>query len=204
MRIVVNSSIKHLSWLDFSKDMEITRQFIRICVIIFGILVLSSYVYGLSKAEDKMVLWGGIPHSWIKFIVPWMFIAAIGWLIYWWTILYSVDASVIDQLRWPWQDSADGKGANRLFLAYCVFMIPSMLWLESTLFHINNDYSWTPFLVIGVLTLASIGNILYGLLAYSAYQDGLEGANMMLLGSVMLSIQCIILDGIVWNVKFPW
>ena len=83
-------------------------------------------------------------------------------------------------------------------------MIPSMLWLESTLFHINNDYSWTPYLVIGVLTLASIGNILYGLLAYSAYQDGLEGANMMLLGSVMLSIQCIILDGIVWNVKFPW
>jgi len=52
--------------------------------------------------------------------------------------------------------------------------------------------------------LASIGNILYGLLAYSAYQDGLDGANMMLLGSVMLSIQCIILDGIVWNVKFPW
>ena len=91
--------------------MEITRQFIRICVIIFGILVLSSYVYGLSKAEDKMVLWGGIPHSWIKFIVPWMLIAALGWLIYWWTILYSVDASVIDQLRWPWQDSADGKGA---------------------------------------------------------------------------------------------
>ena len=76
--------------------------------------------------------------------------------------------------------------------------------VESTLFHINNDYSWTPFLVIGVLTLASIGNILYGLLAYSAYQDGLDGSNMMMLGSVMLSIQCIILDGIVWNVKFPW
>ena len=83
-------------------------------------------------------------------------------------------------------------------------MIPSMFWLESTLFHINNNYSWTPFLVIGVLTLASIGNIMYGLLAFSAYQDGLEGAKLMLLGSVMLSIQCIILDGIVWNVKFPW
>ena len=83
-------------------------------------------------------------------------------------------------------------------------MIPSMLWLESTLFHINNDYSWTPILVIGVLTLASIGNIMYGLLAYSAYQDGLDGATPMLIGSVMLSIQCIILDGIVWNVKFPW
>ena len=132
-----------------------------------------------------------------------MFIAAIGYLMYWWTILYSVDVSVIENLRWPWGES-DGKGANRLLLTYCVFLIPSMLWLESTLFHMNNDYSWTPYLVIGILTLASIGNIMYGLLAYSAYQDGLEGANMMLLGSFMLSIQCIFLDGIVWNVKFPW
>ena len=184
--------------------MEITRQFIRICVIIFGILILASYVFGVYRTEDEMELWGGIPGSWIKFIVPFMFIAAIGWLIYWWTILYSVDVSVIDQLRWPWQDSSDGNGAKRLFLAYCVFMIPSMLWLESTLFHINNEYSWTPILVIGILTLASIGNILFGLLAYSAYRDGLEGANLMLAGAFMLSIQCIILDGIVWNVKFPW
>ena len=184
--------------------MEINRRFIRICVVIFGILVLASYVFGLSRIDDKMALWGGIPSSWLKFIVPFMFIAAIGWLIYWWTILYRVDASAIDQLRWPWQDSEDGNGANRLFLAYCVFMIPSMLWLESTLFHMNNDYSWTPILVIGILTLASIGNLMFGLLAYSAQQDGLKGANMMLAGAFMLSIQVVIFDGIVWNIKFPW
>ena len=183
--------------------MKITRQFIRISVIIFGILVLLSYVYGVSKTDDPNTLWGGIPLSWTKFIIPWMFIAAIGFLMYWWTILYSVDASVIDNLRWPWGES-DGKGANRLFLTYCVFMIPSMIWLESTLFHMNNNYSWTPFLVIGVLTLASIGNIMFGLLAYSAYQDGVEGARTMLLGSVMLSIHCIFLDGILWTVNYPW
>jgi hypothetical protein len=45
---------------------------------------------------------------------------------------------------------------------------------------------------------------MFGLLAYSAYQDGVEGAGTMLLGSVMLSIQCIFLDGILWNVKYPW
>ena len=101
MRIVVNRAIKHLSCIDLTYTVEITRQFIRICVIIFGILVLSSYVYGLSKAEDKMVLWGGIPHSWIKFIVPWMLIAALGWLIYWWTILYSVDAVSYTHLTLP-------------------------------------------------------------------------------------------------------
>tara|TARA_X000001036_G_C20316384_1_gene658580 strand:+ start:72 stop:623 length:552 start_codon:yes stop_codon:yes gene_type:complete len=183
--------------------MEITRQFIRTFVIIVGLLVLLSYVYGVSKSDDATALWGGIPLSWTKFIIPWMFIAAIGFLMYWWTILYSVDVSVIENLRWPWGES-DGKGANRLLLTYCVFMIPSMLWLESTQFHMNNEYSWTPFLVIGILTLASIGNIMFGLLAYSAYEDGVEGASTMLLGSVMLSIQCIFLDGILWNVKFPW
>ncbi len=183
--------------------MEITRQFIRICVIVLGILVLLSYVYGVSKTDDPNSLWGGIPLSWTKFIIPWMFIAAIGFLIYWWTILYSVDESVISDLHWPWGES-DGNGANRLLLTYCVFMIPSMFWLESTSFHMNNEYSWTPILVIGVLTLAAIGNIMFGLLAYSAYQDGVEGAGTMLVGSIMLSIQCIFLDAILWNVKFPW
>ena len=149
--------------------MEITRQFIRTFVIVLGILVLLSYVYGVSKSSDATALWGGIPLSWTKFIIPWMFIAAIGFLMYWWTILYSVDVSVIENLRWPWGES-DGKGANRLLLTYCVFMIPSMLWLESTLFHMNNEYSWTPFLVIGILTLASIGNIMFGQL-YSRCQD---------------------------------
>jgi hypothetical protein len=110
---------------------------------------------------------------------------------------------VIENLRWPWKES-DGKGANRLLLAYCLFLIPSMLWLESTQFHMNNDYSWTPFLVIGILVLVSIGNIMFGMLAYSAYQDRVEGSGTMLVGSIMLSIQCILFDGILWNIKFPW
>ena len=90
--------------------MKITRQFIRVFVIVFGILILLSYVYGVARAEDGMALWGGIPESWTKFIVPYMFVAAFGWLIYWWTILYRVEASVIDELRWPWQTSSDNRG----------------------------------------------------------------------------------------------
>ena len=45
---------------------------------------------------------------------------------------------------------------------------------------------------------------MFGLLAYSAYQDGFEGGKVMLVGTVLLGIQCIIFDGIIWNVKFPW
>ena len=79
-----------------------------------------------------------------------------------------------------------------------------MLWIDSTIFHMNNSYSWTPILVIGILALASVGNIMLGLLAYGAMQDGVEGSRTMLLGSVLLGIQVILNDLIIWSAKFPW
>ena len=183
--------------------MEVTREFIRIFTLITGPLVLVSYVYGLSRLDDKASLWGGIPASWTTYIVPFMFVAAIGFLMFWWISLVKIDVSVMESLRWPWGES-DGNGAKRLFLAYALFLIPSLLWIDSTIFHMKNSYSWTPFLVIGILGLASIGNIMFGLLAYGAWQDGVDGSGMMLLGSVFLAIQVILNDFIIWSAKFPW
>lgn len=183
--------------------MQVTRNFVRIFILIFGTLVLVSYVYGLSHASDKTALWGGIPWSQAKFITPFMFLAAFGFLMYWWIILYQNEASVMESLRWPWGES-DGGGGARLLLAFALLVIPSALWLEATIFHIENEYSWTPILVVGVLLLACIGNILMGLLAYSAHVDELPGGGKMLLGSILLGIQCILFDGIYWNLKFPW
>ena len=184
-------------------DMKVTRNFVRIFILIFGTLVLVSYVYGLSHASDKDALWGGIPWSQAQFIVPFMFLAAFGFLMYWWIILYQNDEYALESLRWPWGES-DGGGGARLLLAFALLVIPSALWLEATIFHIENEYSWTPFLVIGVLLLACVGNIMMGLLAYSAYVDEMPGGRKMLIGSILLGIQCIIFDGIYWNLKFPW
>ena len=183
--------------------MKVTRNFVRIFIFIFGTLVLVSYVYGLSHASDKDALWGGIPWSQAQFIVPFMFLAAFGFLMYWWIILYQNDESAMESLRWPWGES-DGGGGARLLLAFALLVIPSALWLEATIFHIENEYSWTPFLVIGVLLLACVGDVLMGLLAYSAYVDEMPGGRKMLIGSILLGIQCIIFDGIYWNLKFPW
>ena len=83
-------------------------------------------------------------------------------------------------------------------------MIPSAFWIESTNFHISNDYSWTPFLVVGILILVSFGNILLGLLAWSAYQEDIENSIWAVIGAGMLAIQVIINDAIWWSIKFPW
>ncbi|RJU82810.1 MAG: hypothetical protein DWC09_01195 [Candidatus Poseidoniales archaeon] len=183
--------------------MKVSRNFVRTFIFIFGTLVLVSYVYGLSHASDKEALWGGIPWSQAKMIVPFMFLAAFGFLMYWWTILYQNDVSMMESLRWPWSVS-DGGGGARLLLAFALVVIPSALWLEATIYHLDNNYSWTPILVVGVLMLTCVGNIMMGLLAYSAYVDKLPGGGRMLLGSIFLGIQCILFDGIYWNLKFPW
>ena len=82
-------------------------------------------------------------------------------------------------------------------------MIPSAFWIESTNFHISNDYSWTPFLVVGILILVSFGNILLGLI-WSAYQEDIENSIWAVIGAGMLAIQVIINDAIWWSIKFPW
>jgi hypothetical protein len=170
--------------------MEVTRDFIRTFTFITGPLVLISYAYALSRLEDWDSLWGGV-------------LAAVGFLMYWWVALFQIDVAVFESLRWPWAES-DGNGGQRLLLAYALFLIPSALWIDSTMYHMSNSYSWTPYLVIGILALASIGNIMFGLLAYGAMQDGVDGAGLMLLGSVFLGIQVIVNDLIVWSAKFPW
>ena len=183
--------------------MEITRQLVLIFTFVFGPLVLASYVYGISHADKPQDLWGGIPLAWQTYIVPFMFIAAAGFLIYWWIVFFQFDQDTFSSLHWPWGYS-DGNGAIRLLLAYALVLIPSALWLESTLFHLSNNYSWTPVLVIGILMMVAIGNIMLGLLAYGAYQDGVNGSGLMMIGAVMLGIQCIVNDCIIWSLKFPW
>ena len=116
--------------------MEITREFILVATLVLGPLVLVSYAYGISHAEDRMALWGGIPSSWQTYIVPFMFVAAAGYLMFWWIALFQMEVSALEALRWPWGES-DGSGMNRLLLAFLLVLIPSALWIESTIFHLS-------------------------------------------------------------------
>ena len=186
-----------------NKIMIVNKVFVQIFTIFTGILVLASYAYGVSKSSDPVLLWGGVPLSWQSYIIPFMFVAAVGYVLYWWAVFFAIEESTLESLTWPWAES-DGNGARRLLLAYSLFLIPSALWLESTSFHIENDYAWTPILVVGMLILASLGNILLGLLAYNSYRNDIDGGSYMLIGSIMISIQCIINDLLIWSYKFPW
>ena len=78
--------------------MDVSRNFIRNFTIVSGLIVLLSYVYGVSKLTDPMELWGGVPDSWQGYIVPFMFVAALGYLIYWWIALFQLEILELENL----------------------------------------------------------------------------------------------------------
>jgi len=211
---------------------KITRNFVRLALLVTGILVLLSYGIGAVRMESPMDLWGGIPSSWIPFLLVFMGLAVAGFLVFTWFFLFHWDPNAVDTVQWPWQKNeqsnehsehnseqdeqneqtelrtkvnGNGGGYAKLLIAYLLFLIPSMFWLELTALHMEMKTTWTQVLVIGCLWLVCFGNILMILLAVSAYRQKIASHTIWpLIGSLFLGIQCIINDGLIWNIKFPW
>ena len=76
-------------------SMKINRSFVLNFIFFFGPLVLVSYLYGFSHMDDPTVAWGGVPLSWQTYIVPFMFVAAFGFLMYWWIAFFQLDEKTL-------------------------------------------------------------------------------------------------------------
>ena len=140
-----------------------------------------------------MDLWGGIPNSWIPFILVFMGLAVVGFLVFTWFFLFQWAPEAVDSVVWPWQNyehqfneqnseqneqtelstriNNSGGGFAKLLMAYLLFLIPSMFWLELTALHMEMKTTWTQVLVIWSLWLVCFGNILMILLAFSAHRQ---------------------------------
>ncbi len=183
--------------------MDVSRRQLRWFVFIMGPLVLVSYLVGILRADEPADLWGGIGPAAQAATIPFMFVAAAGFLVFAWIVLFKLDDEALAGLRWPGRIS-DGRGRTRLAAAYALYLIPSALWLEATLLHLNNPSSWTPALVIAVLALVAIGIIMLGLLSWSAIRDQVPRAKWMLAGVIGMAYQSIVNDLIIWVLAFPW
>ncbi len=183
--------------------MEISQRALMWFILVAGALVLASYVVGLARASRPADIWGGITPTMQKAVVPFMLLAAAGFIAYASIVLFRLDAATFAALRWPW-GASDGGGGGRLFLAFALFLIPSALWLEATLIHVRMPQPWSQALVVAVLFLVAVGVVLLGLLAFAAQADGVPGAVWLILGAVAIGIQVIINDLVIWVWKFPW
>jgi hypothetical protein len=169
-------------------------------IMLVGPLVLVSYLRGVSAFDDPSVYWGDVPESMQSFIVPWMFVAAAGYLLMWQRFFFAWSEEDVANLHWPWAE-ADGHGVNRLAGLYGAFLLTSVIWIDLTRMYIEGPSTLGAGLIVAVLWIAGAASVGFGVLTWSS-RDRLPGAKMAVAGSVMLSIQCTWWDAIYWVMNF--
>ena len=102
--------------------------------LIFGSLVLFSYYNGITKEPQlSAILRGGVPSILQPIIICFMFISAIGYLIFTYNFLINTDANSILFLN--------KFNYYYLHLLYLLVLIPSMLLMNSTFRYMNSGSS---------------------------------------------------------------
>ena len=169
---------------------------------IVGPLILVSYWRGVQAFDDPSVYWGNVPEGMQSFIVPWMFVAAAGYLLMMHRFFLAWTEEEVASLHWPWKEN-DGKGVQRLFTLYAAFLLTSLVWIDLTRIYIEGPSMLVAVAIVAVLWTAGLAAVGFGVLVWPA-RERLSGARIVLLGSFMLSIQCTWWDAIYWVLNFAW
>lgn len=169
---------------------------------IVGPLILLSYWRGVGAFDDPSVYWGNVPEGMQSFIVPWMFVAAAGYLMMFHRFFLAWSEKEVASLHWPWKES-DGKGVQRLFALYAAFLLTSLVWIDLTRIYIEGPSMLVAVAIVAVLWTAGLASVGFGVLVWPA-RERLSSARIVLLGSFMLSIQCTWWDAIYWVLNFAW
>lgn len=176
------------------------REVLRI-IAIAGPAVPLSYLLGATHAPPAEQLWGGVTPGMQLLIVPWMLVAAAGFLVWAYGLWRWLSADDVAAMQWPGLQP-DGKGADRLAWAMLLLLVPSAFWLEATILHIVAPQAWTPDLVVGLLFAAGLGNVMAIALTWSVRDRA--HAKWMAAGLLALAVQTVANDLIVWSILFPW
>ena len=167
---------------------------------IVGPLILVSYWRGVQAFDDPSVYWGEVPTSMQSLIVPWMFVAAAGYLLMMHRFFLAWTEEEVASLHWPWS-SDDGRGVQRLMMLYAAFLLCSLVWIDLTRMYIEGPSTAGMVAIVAVLWTAGAASVGFAVLVWPA-RERLKGANVAVAGSVMLSIQCTWWDALYWVMNF--
>ena len=169
---------------------------------IVGPLILLSYWRGVGAFDDPTVSWGNVTERMQTLIVPWMFVAAAGYLMMFHRFFVAWSEEEVASLHYPWGEN-DGQGVRRLFVLYAAFLLTSMVWIDLTRLYIQGPSTLGAVAIVAVLWTAGLAAVGFGVLVWPS-RDRLQGSKIALAGCVMLSIQCTWWDAIYWVMNFAW
>ena len=176
--------------------------------LIFGFFVLLSYILGILQfPEYREALWGGV-HGALrqKFIIS-MLIAAVGYLLFFSYIVYFylINGDCLKQLHFLniLNFSQALNFSVLIFLAFAAIWMPTLIiYLQSSnsiFLYISNVSLWiTAFASILIVLTTTFGflNLNYNIKdSFFSY--------LTLAGLIQVVFHCLVIDGIIFVMKFP-
>ena len=176
--------------------------------VIFGSLVLLSYIVGISQfPEFRETLWGGVQGVLRERFIISMLFAALGYLTFCSFIIYFYISNGDNFKEFNFLTSFNvSQGLNFsvfIFLFFAAIWMPTLiLFLQSSnslFLYISNFSLWMTALgTIFILLLTS-----YGFLNLNSDFKGSIFSYFTLIGLIQVVSHCLILDGIIFVIKFP-
>jgi len=162
-----------------------------------GIAVLSSYAHGfLTNPTGSRSLWGGIPDSMKPYYMTSMVMAAAGYFLYTYFLLFRANPEVIRVAR--------RFGFNIFNMIYVLILFPSALWMPLTFKMIAapSPLLWIAIrLILGCIGLFSL-TLVIALLCLRPRKPAMAYW-LAVVGSTGFTVQTAILDAIIWVIHFP-
>jgi hypothetical protein len=176
--------------------MVANKRWLIAIILIGGVVVLGSYIWGIQAHPDAgKILWGGVPDQIRSFYTVNMFLAAAGYFLFTFFILFRLD---------PIKTKVTGRFGFGVFHGlYAAILIPSALWLPLTFLVVDQssqELLWMVRIVLSVVGAASLG-LFFALLKVKPSQPG-WAYRLAITGSMFFCIQTVILDAIVWGAFF--
>lgn len=166
--------------------------------LIAGPAVLVSYVLSANAYPSATVakLWGEVPDAVRPYYTSWMFVAATGYFLFTYFLLFRVDA---DRVR------IAGRWGFGLFnLLYLLILVPSAIWMPLTLAHIESPAPVTWALIVAGLWTTGLASLaLIASLAALQPREPVTAWKLAVVGSVFFAGQTFLLDSCVWPALFP-
>jgi len=176
--------------------MDANKRWLIAIILIGGVAVLGSYIWGIQSRPDAgQILWGGVPEKIRPFYTVNMFLAAAGYFLFTFFILFRLD---------PIETKVTSRFRFGAFHGlYSAILIPSALWLPLTFLAVDQSSQallWMVRIVLSVVGAASLG-LFFALLKAKPSQPG-WAYRLAITGSMFFCIQTVILDAIVWGAFF--
>ncbi len=161
-----------------------------------GAAVLGSYVWGFRTLPDaSTVLWGGVPPIVRPVYTVCMFLAAAGYFLFTYFILFDLPAS---ETR-----IAGGWGYGLLNFIYAAILVPSALWMPLTSAALDSFSPTGRRILLAdllIVALASLG-LLFALVSAQP-RSHLTARRWAIIGCVVFCLQTVVLDAMVWSALF--